>query len=69
MAINKRLEALANQLKQKFMIVLCSEDVDKIRDLGVKYLQEEGPVLLLAELPIESPEILDWKRKALKAVL
>jgi hypothetical protein len=29
------------------MIVLSAESIEKVRDLGVNFLQEEGPVLLL----------------------
>lgn len=38
--INKKLETLVNQVKQKFMIVLCAESITKVKDLGVNFLEE-----------------------------
>lgn len=38
MAIDKKLEALTNQVKQKFMIVLRAENIQSTKDLGVTYL-------------------------------
>lgn len=56
--INKRLEILMNHMKQKFMVVLVAESVEATKGLGVKYLENEVPVLLLDQLIIENPDIL-----------
>jgi len=58
-----------NQLKQKFMIVLRAESIEAIREYGVTFLLEDGPVLQMERIKVESPEILDWKKKALKVIL
>jgi hypothetical protein len=68
-AINKKLESLLNQVKQKFMLVLVAENVQSVKESGVKFLEEEGPVMLLDQLRISNPEVLDWKQKSLRAVL
>lgn len=67
--INKKLEVLMNHMKQKFMVVLVAESVEATKGLGVKYLENQVPVLLLDQLVIENPDILEWKKKAIRAVI
>lgn len=58
-----------NQLKQKFMVVLRAESIATIREYGVTFLLEDGPVLQMERVKVENPEILDWKKKALKVII
>ena len=43
--------------------------MEDTRELGVEYLSKEGPVLLMKPIEIEKSDMLDWKKKSLKAVV
>jgi hypothetical protein len=60
---------LSYQVKQKFMIVLRAESIKSVKELGVTYLEDEGPVLLMDQIRVENAEYLDWKKKSLKSVI
>jgi len=51
------------------MILLRADSLEQTRELGVQYLNKEGPVLLMNKIYIENPEILDWRKKSLMAVI
>jgi hypothetical protein len=67
--INKKLDILSNQIKQKFMIVLRAENTENLKELGVGYLETECPVLLMNPIKVDNPVFLDWKKKSLVTVL
>lgn len=51
------------------MVVLRAESINSLKELGVTYLESEGPVLLMPQIQVENPEFLDWRKKSLKTVL
>ena len=44
------------------MIVLRAESIKSVKELGVTYLEDEGPVLLMDQIRVENAEYLDWKK-------
>lgn len=50
------------------MTILRADSISHTQELGVDYLQTEGPVLLMKEIKVEA-EMLDWKNKSLKVIL
>ena len=60
---------LADQMKQTFMTLLRADSLKHTQELGVTFIEKECPVLMMNKISVLNPELLDWRKKSLQAVI